>query len=98
MTTADPSPAFYLNLDPYLDPGQTLKSQKLEFDMKNIPEVGDRSKTYLQKSFRKAGNQVYLLILINFHAPGSGSAFLICIQIQDSQTNADPPRIHNTAK
>ncbi len=29
-------------------------------------------------------------ILVNFHSPGSGSAFLIQIQIQDSQVHADP--------
>ncbi len=29
---------------------------------------------YLQKPFWKAGNQVYLLILVNFLAPGTGSA------------------------
>jgi hypothetical protein len=27
----DPDPAFYLNVDPYPDPGQTLKSQAVEF-------------------------------------------------------------------
>ncbi len=41
-------------------------------------------------------NQVYWLILVNFHAPGSesGSAFLILIwiQIQESQINADLDR------
>jgi hypothetical protein len=31
---------------------------------------------------RLAGNQVYVLILVNFLAPGSGSAFPIRIQIQ----------------
>ncbi len=43
---ADPGPAFYLNVDPdpdpdpgsttNVDPGQTLPSQKVGFDMKNI--------------------------------------------------------------
>jgi hypothetical protein len=28
--------------------------------------------------------------MINFHAPGSGSAFPIRIRIQDSQMNAEP--------
>jgi hypothetical protein len=38
-----------------------------------------------------AGNQVYLLILVNFHAPGSESECdsPIRIRIQDSQINAD---------
>jgi len=28
---ADPDPAFYLNADPDPDPGQTFKSQKVDF-------------------------------------------------------------------
>jgi hypothetical protein len=44
--------------------------------------------------FRKVGNQVYLLILVNFHAPGSGSAFQKRIRIQNSQINADPDQQH----
>ncbi len=44
---ADLDPAFYLNPDPHPDPDQTFKSQKVEFDKKNIPDAGDRSKTYL---------------------------------------------------
>jgi hypothetical protein len=44
--------------------------------------------TKVQKPFWKAGNQVYLYVLVNFHASGSGSAFLN--RIQDSQMNADP--------
>jgi hypothetical protein len=54
---ADPDPAFYLNADPDTDPdpgsqtnedpggsgsGQTFKSQKVEFYMKNILKVGNR--------------------------------------------------------
>jgi hypothetical protein len=35
-------------------------------------------------------NQVYLLILVNFLAPRSGSAFPKPIWIQESQINADP--------
>jgi hypothetical protein len=52
--------------------------------MKIILKVGIRSKTYL----RKAKKQVYLLILVDFHAPGSvsGSAFPIRTWIQDSQS------------
>jgi hypothetical protein len=33
--SADPDPSFYLNVDP--DPGRTLSSQKVGFDMKNVP-------------------------------------------------------------
>ena len=41
----------------------------------------------VQKPLRKAGNQVSLLILVNFHATGSGSGseFQIRIRIHDSQ-------------
>ncbi len=48
----------------------------------------------VQNPFRMAGNQVYLLIMVNFHATGSGSAFLIQTRIQDSQINADPDSQH----
>ena len=37
---ADPDPAFFLKADPDTDPGQTLPSQKVGFDMKNILYVG----------------------------------------------------------
>ncbi len=46
---AGPDPAFYLNTDPDPgsqtdpDPGQTLPSQKIEFYIKNIVCVGNRS-------------------------------------------------------
>jgi hypothetical protein len=40
----------------------------------------------------KAGNQVYLLILVNFLAPGSGSTFPIRTWIQEIQINANPDR------
>jgi hypothetical protein len=36
-----------IQLDP--DPGQTFKSQKLNFYIKNIPKVGNRYKTYIQR-------------------------------------------------
>ncbi len=71
------------------------KLLKMTFYIKNIIQVGKVSKTYLQrytKSILKAGNRVYLLIFVNFHAPGSGSAFPIRIRIWDSQSI----RIHNT--
>jgi hypothetical protein len=62
-----PNPAFYLNADP--DPGQTLKSQKVEFLRKNtVLKVGDRSKHIIT---------VHAINLVNSHAPGSGSAFPI---------------------
>ncbi len=46
---ADPDPALYLSADPdpgsqtEPDPGQTLPSQKIEFYIKNIVYVGNRS-------------------------------------------------------
>jgi hypothetical protein len=46
-----------MRIHPDPDPGQTVKSQ-VEF---------------LHERGRKAGDQVYLLILFSFHAPGSGS-------------------------
>jgi hypothetical protein len=55
--------------------------KKLDFDLKNILKVANMSKhttvpmkvqKAFQKAFQKAGNQVYLLILVNFLAPGSG--------------------------
>ncbi len=46
--------------------------------MKNLLTVDYRRK-WGKKPFWKAGNQVYLLILVTFHA-----------QIKDSQINADP--------
>ncbi len=43
----------------------------------------------------KVGHHVYLLILVNFHACGSGSAFAIRIRIQDIQTNANSDPQHS---
>jgi|688.fasta_scaffold1370678_1 hypothetical protein len=40
--------------------------------------------------FERLGIQFYLLILVNFLAPGSGSAFPFPFRIQESQINADP--------
>jgi hypothetical protein len=63
------------------------------FYMNNTRKVGKGQKTYLRRDkrlFLKIENKVYLLILFNFHAPGSGSAFPIRIMIRDSQINADP--------
>ncbi len=48
----------------------------------------------VQKLFWKAGNQVYLYILSNFHAHGTGSAFSKRIRIQDIEMNADPDPQH----
>jgi hypothetical protein len=55
--------------------------------MKNILKVVNMSKN-LPTKLQKPGNQV------NFHAPGSGSAFPIRIRIQDSQMNKDPDPQH----
>ncbi len=70
------------------NPGQTLKSQKVERSHEYIRVTGQK---HTCKSTKKAGNKVYLLILFNFHVPGSGSAFpiKIWIRIQDSQIDAD---------
>ncbi len=50
--SADPDPDQVSQTDP--GPGQTFKSQKVEFYMKNILKVGDKSKnmsTKMQKLF-----------------------------------------------
>jgi len=47
--------------------GSTLKSMRIHNTAKNLPMK-------VQKPFWKAGNQVYLLTLVNLHAPESGSA------------------------
>jgi hypothetical protein len=60
--------------------------------MTNKLKAVNRLKTYLQRYnslFEREENGLFD-ILVNFHSPGSGSAFLIQIQIQDSQVNADP--------
>ncbi len=55
--------------------------------LKNIPPK-------VQMQYKKTGNNLYFLILANFHAPGfeSGSRFLIQIRIriQNRQMNANP--------
>jgi hypothetical protein len=54
-------------------------------------------KTYLRRYkslFERQGNHVYLYILVNFHAPESGTAFPLRIRIQDSQMNVDPDPQH----
>jgi hypothetical protein len=71
----------------------SFKSQKVYFFyMKNIftLQVGNRLKTCLRRYKTLFDTQGFLLILVNFHAPGYGSAFLIRIRILDSQINADP--------
>jgi hypothetical protein len=68
--SAEPDPGSQNNADP--DPVQNFKSHTV----KNILKEGIRSKNIhakRQKAFLKAGNQAYLLILVNFHALGSGS-------------------------
>jgi hypothetical protein len=57
----DPDPGSVTNANPDQDPGQTLKSQKVEFSMNNTLQKGKSStNTHMkaQKPFRKAGNQV----------------------------------------
>ncbi len=56
--------------------------QKLDFDLENILCVGVPTS--------------YVLILVNFLAPGSGSVFPIRIwmQMQENQINADPDPKH----
>ncbi len=79
---------FRIHPDP--DPSQTLKSQKVGFYIKQVKNIHKK----LKKNFGKAGNQVSLQILVNFHASGSGSAFPVRIWIQDRQMNADPDSQH----
>jgi hypothetical protein len=52
----DSDPGSQTNTDPDLDPGQTLESQKVNFCMKNILKVRNRSKnilTNVQKLFKR---------------------------------------------
>jgi hypothetical protein len=59
--------------------------------MTNKLKVVNRLKTYLlryKSLFEREENGLFD-VLVNFYSPGSGSAFLIQIQIQDSQVNAD---------
>jgi hypothetical protein len=70
--------------------------------MKNVLKAGNtvgQKHTYESKKslFERQENQVYLLILVHFQAPGSGSAFPIRIRIQGSQINADPCGSESTA-
>jgi len=90
---ADPDPGSQTNADPTLDPGHTFKYRVTKswfFTWKiNFPEEpGNRSKiicTKIQKPSWKARNQIYLLIFVNFHTPGSGSRKSKWMQI-----HADP--------
>jgi hypothetical protein len=92
---ADPEQASYLNADPGPNPGsqtnadsdsaQAFNSQNVKiFPWKYTCNRSKNIPTEVQKAFWMAGNQVYLLILVNFHAPGSGSAFPIRIQVSQS--------------
>jgi hypothetical protein len=58
--------------------------------MKNILEEGNKSKNIPTRVKKVLLNQVYLLILVYFHAPRSGPVFLIWIWIQDNKINAGP--------
>jgi hypothetical protein len=64
--------------DPDLDPGQTLKSQKLEF-LHEKCTVGTSSRYGTlpigQKTDLRRYKSSFVLILVNFYAPGSGYAF-----------------------
>jgi hypothetical protein len=83
----DPDPGSQTNADQDPDLFQTLKAQKFEFlhetySVRYLLTVENRSKTYLtkvQKPFLKAGNHVYLIILVNFDTPGQccGSGMFI---------------------
>ncbi len=108
-----PDPSVYLNadLDPntdprsktnaYPDPSQTLPSQKVDFDIKNIPMYFMKVicqqiyllSTKVKKSILKCWKSGFF---VNFQAPGSGSAFptRIRIGIQESHSNADPKPKH----
>jgi hypothetical protein len=91
---ADLDPALYLNADPDPDPDPWSQTN---LDPCGYLHEGIGKKTYLrrvQKPFWKAGNHEYLIILANFDAPESGSAFPIRIRAQDSQMNADPDPQH----
>ncbi len=46
---------------------------------------------YVHKPFEKAGNQVYLLILVNFLAPGSGSALPLRFRTRKSVRFRESP-------
>jgi hypothetical protein len=72
---ADPDLAFYINAGRVSDPGS-----KTNADPDSDQTLPSQKVSILQK----AGNQVYLLIFVNFLAPGSGSAFPIRIRIQQS--------------
>jgi hypothetical protein len=86
---ADPDPGIQTNAD--LDPGQILKSQKVEFFHENMLKVSKRSKKHTYegtKAFlkgRKPG------LFVNFgQYPSSAFPIRIRIRIQDSQFKADP--------
>jgi hypothetical protein len=87
-----------INADPDTDPGQTFKSQNVEFFTLNkiILKIGNRSKnipTIVQRLSERQKTKFICKLLVIFHAPGSGSgsAFPIRIRIwiQNSQINAD---------
>ncbi len=58
-----------IRADPDPDPAQTCRHKKLDFDMKNILYVGKSCKSH----FERLEIEFYLLIFVNFLAPGSGS-------------------------
>jgi hypothetical protein len=74
---ADQDPAFYLSVDPDLDPQSDFEDTKIRF----LHEV-NRS-TNMPTEVKKG-----LFEKFYFYTPGSGSELPICIQ--NSQMNADP--------
>jgi hypothetical protein len=73
-------------IHPHPDSVQALLSQKVGF-------WPDRYRTYyVQKPSSKAGNQIYLLILANFLAPGSGSVIRIWTR-KSVQFRSNPTRL-----
>jgi hypothetical protein len=91
----DPDPGCETNADPCECASRFLIlvglccHKKLDFDMKNtvylLMPKNIPAYVPVQKPFWIAENQVYLLILVNFLARGSGSAFPIRIRIKPTR-------------
>ncbi len=101
-TDPDPDPRSQTNADPCRSESGSLSVVRLEshknlnFKLKSILTVKNMSKTYYKgtKAFLKGRKPCYFIILVNFDAAGSGSAFQIRIRIHDIQKNADPDPQH----
>ncbi len=74
---------FYLNADPDSNPGSENNAEFLDEAYWYLMQVIGQKHTYKD-------TKDFLLILDSFHAPGSGSAVPLRIQIQDNQVKADP--------